>query len=114
MQAKQWHHFGCMTTKREKTKDYEFFFKSIATAVEKIIKKDYKPTCLVADAAGQITNGFMNAYSYESVSEFKRIVCYQHVRRNIDKHTHLMDKNDKINIKVKILIYMLRVIRYIC
>lgn len=52
---------------------------------------------MVADAAGEISNGFMLAYSYKSTEEFKRVVCYQHV--NVAKHTHL-NKTDKVQIKV--------------
>ncbi len=89
-----------MTTKRENEKDYEFFFRSIALAVKKVTQQDYRPKSLVADAAGEISNGFMRAYSYKSTEEFKRVVCYQHVKRNVAKHTHLMNKTDKVQIKV--------------
>ena len=89
-----------MTTKREKKSDYEFFFKAVAKAVEQVTNEVYKPICLVADAASAISNGFMSAYCYKKASDFKRVVCYQHVRRNVDKHLGLMDKEDKVKIKV--------------
>jgi hypothetical protein len=83
--AKAWHPFGVMPTKTEKGRDYEFFFKCLKKAVRQCLLTDFKPEILVADAAGAITRGFMRAFGYNYVSEFVRIVCYQHVKRNIEK-----------------------------
>ncbi len=93
-----------MTTKREKKRDYEFFFKAIAKAVEQVTGQVYKPNCLVADAASEITNGFKNAFS-DKASDFKRVVCYQHVKRNVEKHLGLMSKETKADIKVLNLLF---------
>jgi len=89
-----------MTTKREKKKDYEFFFESIVKAVKQVTGEVYKPSVLVADAASAIHNGFMSAYCYNSILDFKRVVCYQHVSRNIDKHMGLISKETRVKIKV--------------
>jgi hypothetical protein len=89
-----------MTTKREKKADYEFFFKGVSKAVKQVTGEDYKPNCLVADAASSISNGFLNAYFYKDHSDFKRVVCYQHVKRNVDKHTTLIEKEKRAKIKV--------------
>ena len=43
--------------------------------------EEYKPNCLVADAAGAITRGFQRAFSYESIHDYSRVVCWQHVKR---------------------------------
>ena len=43
--------------------------------------EEYKPNCLVADAAGAITRGFQRAFSYQSFHDYSRVVCWQHVKR---------------------------------
>ena len=93
-----------MTTKREKTKDYEFFFKAVSKAVKQCTGEDYKPDCLVADAAGSITEGFMQAMEYDSIDDFSRVVCFQHVKRNVDKHLSSTEKSIREKIKVDFLI----------
>ena len=63
-----------MRSRREKKEDYEFFFDSIKKSCMQCTGEAYRPTCLVADAAGAITNGFMNSMKYKSISEFSRVV----------------------------------------
>ncbi len=92
-----------MTTKREKKADYKFFFRCIINAVKLVSGEIYRPNCLVADAAGAITKGFMSAMGYNSVEEFKRVVCYQHVSRNIDKHIGSINKEARVQIKDDVL-----------
>ena len=43
-----------------------------------INKVVYRPSCLIADAAGAITNGFMAAFNYGSIEDFwaKNYVCH--------------------------------------
>ena len=43
--------------------------------------KEYKPTCLVSDAAGAISRGFEKAFGYKTIHEYSRVVCWQHVKR---------------------------------
>jgi hypothetical protein len=54
--AKQWHQLGVCISKNEKSKDYEFFFKSLKKAVFDATDKEYKPTCLVSDVFFCILN----------------------------------------------------------
>ena len=90
-QVKQWHHIGVMTTKKEKAKDCEFFFRAIAKAVKACTREGYKPNCLVADAAGAVINGFKNSFDYTDQDEYD---SYQHVKRNIDLHSSVrVDKS---------------------
>ena len=39
---------------------------------------------LIADAAPAIHNGFMKAFEYNSIDEFKRVMCWSHVDRNCE------------------------------
>ncbi len=98
--SKQWHQLGVMTTKRERSDDYAFFFRSVKKAVLQCLDIEYLPSCLVADAAGAITKGFMKAFGYNLLREFTRVTCYQHVKRAIIAHSVLItDKEVRIEIK---------------
>ena len=55
-----------MISKREKSKDYAFLFESIKNIVWDLFEVDYRPTTLIADAAGAITRGFQQAFNYNS------------------------------------------------
>ncbi len=57
--SKAWHPFGLMPTKSEKSKDYKFFFSSVKKAVKQCMGIEYRPTILVADAAGAISRGLL-------------------------------------------------------
>ncbi len=96
--AKAWHPFGVMPTKSEKGRDYYFFFRCVKKAVLQCYNVNYKPDVLVADAAGAITRGFMKAFGYRNISEFDRINCWQHVKRNIAKHINLVAKENRSSI----------------
>ncbi len=63
-----------MTTKREKSRDYEFFFNAVVKAAKQCTGEVYRPNCLVADAAGAITKGFMRAMNYKSTDDFSRVI----------------------------------------
>ena len=39
-------------------------------------KFEYKPNCLIADAAPAIHNGFMAAFEYTRLDEFYRVMCW--------------------------------------
>ena len=99
IKAKQWHQLGIMTSRREKKEDFEFFFDSVKKAYMQCTGEAYRPTCLVADADGAITNGLMNSMKYKSISEFSRVVCWQHVKRAIEKHLCLVSKEFKNEVK---------------
>jgi len=104
--SKQWHQLGIMTTKREKKRDYEFFFKSLKKAVSQCCGVEYSPKTLVADAAGAITKGFMRAFGYNFHREFTRVVCWQHVKRNIEKHLVLVvnkEARDEIRHDIRVI-----------
>ena len=60
-----------MTTRREKKEDYDFFF----------------------------TNGFMSAFNYGSIEDFVRVICWQHVKRNLEKRLPLIKKEDRDELK---------------
>ena len=51
----------------------------------------YSPSCLVADAAGAITNGFVKAMGYGAMDVFLRVICWQHVKRNHIRTVHYVE-----------------------
>ncbi len=102
IKAKQWHQLGLMTTKREKKADYKFFFKALRKGVLECTGEDYRPSILVADSAGSITNGFMSAMNYGSTEDFIRVICWQHVKRNVEKHLNLVNAASRDSMRVDI------------
>ena len=69
--------------------------------------KHYKADCLVADVAESITEGFKQAMGYDSIDDFSRVVCFQHAKRNVDKHLTSIEKSIKEKIKVDFLIFLI-------
>jgi hypothetical protein len=59
---KEYHPFGVMLTKVEKTKDYAFMFKCVQDLSLKIYNHYYNPKILVADCAPAITRGFKRVF----------------------------------------------------
>ena len=86
----------CICT-QETGNDFEFVFKSLKDALLKLYQYDYKPTSLVADGADAITNGFMSAFGYASVSDFVRVMCWPHVQRACDKHAPRIHHDEIMN-----------------
>ena len=64
-----------------------------------INKVVYRPSCLIADAAGAITNGFMAAFNYGSIEDFSRVICWQHVKRNLEKRLPKVTPEFKQDVK---------------
>ena len=93
-----------MTTKTEKSKDYRFFFEAIAKAVQQCYGEDYRPSSLVADAAGAITRGLTKAFSYEDGGDFALVICFQHVKRGYEKHMSLAEKDSRASLNKDILV----------
>ena len=60
---------------------------------------EYRPNILIADGAEAITNGFMAAFDYKSITEFIRIMCWAHVHRNCkSKALTITNKKYSLNI----------------
>ncbi len=78
---KEFHPFGIMLTKLEKSRDYAFMFACVKDLAKKILAYEYNPRILVADSAKSITKGFKKVFMLN-----KRIDCWAHVDRNIDKN----------------------------
>ena len=57
------HPFGIALCINEQTNDFEFIFKSVQLAVDKLYNINYCPIILVADGSGAITNGFINVFN---------------------------------------------------
>ena len=78
---KEFHPFGIMLTKLEKSRDYAFMFACVKDLAKKILAYEYNPRILVADSAKSITKGFKKVFKLN-----KRIDCWAHVDRNIEKN----------------------------
>ena len=82
---RQFHPFGISVCSNEKAADFTFIFKSVALAVQRLFDEVYQPKILQSDSANAIVNGFMCAFDYNDVSDFVRLNCWAHVRRNLEK-----------------------------
>ncbi len=50
----------------------------------------------IADSAEQITNGFMDAFGYNTHKEFTRVMCWSHVYRNLQaKSSIIQSESDR-------------------
>ena len=59
-------------------------------------EKEFKPICLVADAASAITNGFVEVFG----ECLKRVMCFAHMIRKVDdKLSCISDKEARQNIR---------------
>jgi len=80
---KKFHPFSVSVCTNETHEDYEFIFKSLIEILDKLYQYEYKPNVLIADGAEAITNGFKQAFEYESINDFHRVMCWAHVHRNV-------------------------------
>jgi hypothetical protein len=96
---KAFHPFGLAICSNEKTKDFQFIFNSLQTAMQKINRPLLKPTALISDAADAIKNGFTNVFG----SSYNQIMCWAHMKRKVDNRVcHIDDKNSAKEIIVDI------------
>ena len=70
-------------------------FRAVSKGAKEFFDFDYRPNCLIADAAAAIHNGFMSAYGYKSLSDFYRVVCWSHVDRNCQEKTNGIPEETK-------------------
>ena len=69
---KEYHPFGVMLTKIEKSRDYGFMFQCVKDLALKIYNHVYKPNILLADTAPAITNGFRRVFDLVII-KYKKI-----------------------------------------
>lgn len=81
----------------EKQADFEFFMKSIKTAVKTHFDETYAPGVLVADAAAAIGNAFSNVFPKSELI----VMCFAHVMANLKKRK-LCDNSNWPQIKVDV------------
>lgn len=79
---RRFHPTGVCVTSHERSADFEFFFRSLKTAVTEIFNAQLKPSTLIADAADSIKNGFVEVFGDKK----KLVMCWAHVRRNVSKN----------------------------
>ena len=70
-------------------------FGIVKSQLDSIYQFEYHPTHLLADAAYDITNGFILSFSVPE----KRDVCWAHVNRKIDDHLRPVEGSARIKIK---------------
>lgn len=78
---RHFHVFGISVSCTEQTEDYEFLFNSLKEGVLKLFQREQNVTFLVSDGAKSIHNAFKNVYGEDSII----LMCWAHMRRNIDK-----------------------------
>lgn len=92
--AKKLHPFCFALTVHETTDDYNFVFESLKNGVEKFTNEILQPKVLIADGDKAIRKAFM-----ESFPRAKLIVmCYVHVKRNVDKNKDKYSKENRQHI----------------
>ena len=85
--GKHFHPFGLLLTKTEQERDFAYFFKTVKSMIQAVYDYDYEPNRLLADAADAITNGFKLVYK----NLITRLVCWAHVKSNIEKRIKSCD-----------------------
>lgn len=99
----QFHVLCASISTNETSRDYQFTFSALKSAVLKHFKHDLTPDCLMADAAYTIQNGFSGTFSYVcdvSVEPFA-LMCWFHVCKAL-KEFKYADKTNKDAIKVDV------------
>lgn len=81
-QDRHFHLYGTLLSKMEAGGDFEFAFRAIKLAVQKIHNFDMKPTVLISDAAGAIHNGAKAVFGIEI---FIRM-CWFHFKKALKKN----------------------------
>lgn len=87
---KKFHPAGMVVSTHEKTEDFEFMFRSLASALSEIFGKDLKPRILISDAAFAIINAFKNVFGLD-----EHVMCWAHMRRNTSKRANLIKDKKK-------------------
>lgn len=90
-QDRHFHAFGLGITSGETAEDFAFIFQSVADGVRMVTGANYQPSILVADAADAITNGFASVFG----QGFKRIMCWAHAKRAMDKRLAKVTDEEK-------------------
>lgn len=78
---RHFHIFGISVSCTEQTEDFEFLFNSLKEGVVKIFEREQIVNFLVSDGAKSIHNAFKNVYGEDCII----LMCWAHMRRNIDK-----------------------------
>jgi hypothetical protein len=99
--AKKFHPIAVMVTKTEQQTDLEFLFETLKNSIREIYNEEYEPEFLLADAAHACTNGFKRVFKDSSC---KRIICWAHVIRAIDKKLNSLDRATSQAIRKDILL----------
>ena len=82
----------------EAEEDFAFFFRTIKDAASQEMKREYNPSSLIADNAGAITNGYMSVFQL-----VKRVNCWAHMIRNIDKRLKSIKKGTREAIRADLM-----------
>ena len=79
---------------------------ALIKAVKLLYNFDYQANTLIADGAEAIHNGFMDAFEYENLDDFNRVMCWAHVDRATRKRAlKRREKNHLSRPKKKTQIY---------
>lgn len=101
--ARVFHPLGIGLCSRETQKDFEFIFRSLVLAREKLHLEPLVKVALMVDAAESISLGFRQVFGDEGV----RGMCWFHVMSNLKKQFTLI-KDDTVRNKIKADIYSLQ------
>jgi hypothetical protein len=84
---RHFHPFGINVCSNKKTKDFIFIFKALID-IAKNLNVELKIEILISDASEAIRNAFISVFGEGLLI----IMCWAHVRRNVVKTLHLVEK----------------------
>lgn len=88
--GRHFHLIGIAITTNDTAADYGFLFKSLKFAMERIVKKTFKPDVMIADGAQAIQNGFEEVFGKDDTTV---VMCWFHVMQNLQKQKLHDDSN---------------------
>lgn len=93
---RQFHLFGTLVSKDEKSADFEFVFNAIKNAVRSLFHHEMKPKILISDAAEAIHNGARSVFGTEIVI----LMCWFHVKKAVRKNINRLVKDTRVQSEI--------------
>jgi len=90
---RKFHLLGLAVCNNEESDDFQFIFRTLKEAVQKIYNFKLIPKVLVADASHSISNGFKRVFSDEVVIR----MCWAHMRKAVKTKAETLSQKENVN-----------------
>ena len=97
---RKFHPFTVNICRNETHAEYEYICRALKKTLADLFNHEYRPDILIADGADAITNGFKQAFEYNSKSEFMRVMCWAHMYRLVAPMTSKFTRTRKHQISL--------------